>query len=453
MTAGKGRIGYTLTHYPSISNTFIRNEIAAVERAGLEVIPMPVRPTKPDQILSRADEEAHAKARPVLPLGLSDLVRCLVLPAVRHPGAFVSTLRLALRTGGTDLREIVWRCFWFIEAMKVWRTCRDEGITHLHAHFASVSANMAWFAVEFANRSGDTGPRSWTWSFTMHGYHEFIEQKAHTIDRKVASASVVICIADYIRSQMMRLSDPEHWGKLTVVTCGIDTESFAFEPPPEHRDDRPFTLLHVGRLAEEKGQTLLVDAVADLRKRGHDVVLDIIGRGPLEPAIHERIARHGVADAVTLHGARGHDEILDWYHRSDAFVMSSFVEGVPVVLMEAMAAGTPVIAPWITGIPELVDDGVEGLLVRPARADALADAVERLVEDQTLARRLAVAAREKVESSFERDASGRLVAEILEAASHDRLDEAILTEVTAGTLTVGDAHDGATRPIPRDDSA
>lgn len=406
-----GAICYTLTEYPGISNTFIRQEIIALRERGVSIKAVPIRRSADSQVLSEADHRERDAADPVLPLGVNDLVSAVIKPALKHPGAFFKLIRLAIKTGGTDIKNIVWALFYVVEAMAVWNKCQTAGIHHIHAHFASVSSNLAWFATEFGNEIRRPSDPEWTWSFTMHGYHEFIEQKAHRLDLKIASASAVICIADYIKSQLMRLSDPQYWEKFTVVHCGIDVDKFAYVEPT--KPDGPFRILHVGRLAEEKGQPLMVEAVGELRSRGHDVCLDIIGAGPLQSAIEETIERLGLQESVILHGAKGHDEIVDWYRSADAFCLPSFVEGVPIVLMEAMASGIPVVTTRITGIPELITENESGLLVTPGRGDLLADAIERLVSEDGLTQKLAVNARKTIEAEFDVDKTSPEVAEVL----------------------------------------
>jgi len=197
-------------------------------------------------------------------------------------------------------------------------------------------------------------------------------------------------------SQVMNASDPAYWHKVLVLPLGVDVDAFRRKKTLQRDLNEPFRLLSVGRLSAPKGYPILIEAVALLRERGCNLRLTLVGEGAERASLEKLIALRDLGNYVRLAGACNHDRLVDYYESSDAFVMSSFLEGVPVVLMEAMAMELPCIATWITGIPEIIDKDVEGLLVPPASASAIADAVERLIEDPEGARRLGTAARRKV---------------------------------------------------------
>jgi colanic acid/amylovoran biosynthesis glycosyltransferase len=209
----------------------------------------------------------------------------------------------------------------------------------------------------------------------------------------------VICISDFARSQLLGLAGEEHWPKVHVIHCGVDVEAFG---PPERgrREEGPLRVLTVGRQVQIKAQAMLLYALADLRERGLDVAVTMIGDGPKHDDLRRIAAELGVSEHVTLTGAIGQDEIRDYYRRADVFCLPSFAEGVPVVLMEAMAMELPVIATRIMGVPELVDHGVSGLVVPPAREDLLADAIEALLRDPERRRDMGRAGRTKVAEEF-----------------------------------------------------
>lgn len=232
----------------------------------------------------------------------------------------------------------------------------------------------------------------------MHGPTEFFDVERFALADKVRSADAVVCISDFCRSQLMSLVDADAWSKLHVVHCGIDPA--VFEPtarPPAAQ----LTILSVGRLVPEKGPDLMVDAVAQLRERNVDVRLTLVGDGPRRRALEHRIRALGLTDVVHLAGAVASDEMVDWYRRSDVFCLPSFAEGVPVVLMEAMSSGLPVVTTRIAGIPELVEDGESGIVVAPGRADLIADALERLAKDPQLRQDLAEGGRRSVQEGFD----------------------------------------------------
>jgi glycosyltransferase involved in cell wall biosynthesis len=389
-----------MSAFPSLSNTFIRREVEAVRETGIEVQTFAIRRSPDHQVLSVADEQARRDTVTLQPLRARSAWRALVRPALRHPGPFVRTLVQSLRTGGTDGRELVWRLFYFVEAMVLWDECRRRGLRHLHAHHAQVSTTLVWLATSFANRANSAGDDGrWTWSFTMHGSFEFVAERQHSLALKAESADFVVCVSNYTRAQMMRLSPPERWDKFRVVHCGIDPERFT--KVTHDQAPHPFTILHVGRLSPEKGQTLLVEALAMVRHAGIDARLLLVGEGRQRPAIEAAIKELDLTDHVEMPGAVGQDDILDWYRRADAFVLCSFMEGLPVVLMEAMACDLPVVASNINGIPELVQDGVTGRTVTAGSAVPIAEALIDLATDPVTAHRLAEAGRAVVVGDFD----------------------------------------------------
>lgn len=235
------------------------------------------------------------------------------------------------------------------------------------------------------------------WSLTVHGLADFGNPIRSRLRSKIADASFVVCVSDFGRAQAMLHNRPEHWSKIHVVRCGIDPQSFT--PGAESHADRsgkPLRLLNVARLGPEKGHLVLLDAIKALSEADVDVVCTLVGEGPERARLEECIRRLGIGDRVRLAGAVGQEELIDYYHAADLFVLPSLAEGLPVVLMEAMACGLPVVASRIAGIPELVEDGVSGLLVPAGRADALAAGIGRLAADVGTRRKMARHGRERV---------------------------------------------------------
>ena len=247
----------------------------------------------------------------------------------------------------------------------------------------------------------------------MHGWHEFTDERRHNLAEKVVAADFVICISDYTRSQLMRQVPPSAWSKLHVRRCGIDPEAF-----PRHDDATaiPGEVLCVGRLDPEKGHLILLDALADLRDRGVAATAVFVGSGSFRREIEDRSEELRLTDTVRLVGAVGQDEIAEYYRRAQVFCLPTFVEGLPVVLMEAMASGLPVVTTPVNGIPELVEDDVTGLVVAPGRSDLLADALERLVGDRALREQLAERARARVVADHDIRRIGPTIAELFRAA-------------------------------------
>ena len=264
------------------------------------------------------------------------------------------------------------------------------------------------------------GPRSsaiprrsqnWRWSFTMHGPTELFAVDRFNLARKVAHADLVVCISDFTRSQLMYLSEPDHWAKMHVVHCGADLSRYPLEPP---RQGPGFVVLSVARLAAQKGLEVLFSAVKLIADSGTDVQLVLVGDGPMRARLHRRAERLGITDRVALAGAVGQDEMADYYAGADVFCLPSFAEGVPVVLMEAMASGRPVVATRIAGVPELVEDGVSGLLVAPGNADELALALERLASSPRDRERMGPAGRRKVVEDFDSEKCAAQLARVFQ---------------------------------------
>ncbi len=280
-----------------------------------------------------------------------------------------------------------------------------RGLRHLHVHFANNAADIARLVVAIG-RAVDGTKSNWRWSFSMHGPTEFEAVDHFDLAAKVMAADRVACISDFARSQLMRLVNPTEWPKLDIVRMSVDLDRY--RPPASPRShDGPLRILSVGRLVPEKGAPVLIDALADLVSRGVDVEATLVGAGPLEPLLRERIEQRGLGDRVTLTGSIGQDRLPDLYRRADVFCLPSFQEGLPVVLMEAMATGLPVVTTAIAGIPELVSDGESGRVVPPGRAGFVADAIAELATAPDLRRRLGDAGRARVEAEFSVEVTAR----------------------------------------------
>ncbi len=396
---------YVISEYPIVSHTFIEREVAGLRRSGVRVETVAMAPAPSHEILTAASTAAAATTYYIRPVGMLDFLRNIVMPLVLHPIAAFGALVSALRSSPPGLRSHLWRFFYFIEALLLWSFCRRNGIRHVHAHHANVSSELARVVADFGNRIDGSG---WSWSFTMHGCTELYDLIHYGLAGKVESAAMVVAVSDYTRAQLLRIVDEAHWSKVNVVHCGVDADSF-FPATAEANPGR-FRLLFVGRLVVEKGLAVLLDAMQSLQNGGVAVELTIIGDGPLRLGIESRIVEHGL-NAKCL-GSVGQAEIVAHYQQHDAFVMTSFGEGLPVVLMEALACELPVIAPWISGIPELVEHEATGLLVPAGRSDALVAAIQRLSSDPELRQRLGRKGRERVLESFDAAHESTLLAAI-----------------------------------------
>ena len=389
------RLAYLSSKYPAISHTFILREVEALRRLGVEIQTLSIRRTPADEQLSQADRAAADSTVSILPVAPGRLLECHARAFIDRPIRYLRTLARAARLSPGGVRGGLWRLFYFAESIVLWDECRRRGLRHVHVHIANVAADVALLATAFGHSRREPS----SWSFTMHGPTEFYNLRQYRLAEKVRDARFVVCISDFARSQLMGLVDPQSWGKLHVVHCGLDRDAFRPAPQPATGAGE-LRILNVGRLVPEKGHALLLEAMRILRDSGVDARLTIVGDGPLRTVLEAEAAAGGIADRVDFTGAVGQDRIRELYRANDVFCLSSFAEGLPVVLMEAMATGLTVVATRIMGVPELVEDGVSGLLCAPGRADELAAALERLSEAPDLRRRLGEAAREKVGEEF-----------------------------------------------------
>lgn len=400
------RVGYVMTHYPKLAQTFIANEIVAVERAGIEISRFAMNPPTPDELevagaREKASETVYLKPR--VTRGLTTLL----LLTVRHPLGMASIWRTVIASAGGSLGRLARRVSHLAQAALVADHARRQSIEHLHAHFGLAPATIAWFATAIARARGNEDAR---FSFTIHGFHDFVDAAESRLDLKVRDCSNVLCISDFTRSQLCMVSSPTEWDKFTVARCGIDLARFAYRDPPP-LPPTP-TLLAVGRLSPEKGFGILVQAVSLLAKSGRDVKLRIVGEGPARSELATTIDKLGLADQVELAGEQPPETVLEELQAADLFCMSSFNEGLPISLMEAMAVGVPVVTTWIAGIPEIAKDGETATTVPPADAQALADGIATALGGRDERKAIARAARAKVERQHDLQSCGETVAQM-----------------------------------------
>jgi len=361
-------IAYLMNQHPYASCTFIRREIAALEGRGVRVARFSIR-TPETKLVDPADLEEVARTRYILKLGAVGLLLSLVTVLVMRPVRLLAA-RLALRLGGRSGRGRLTHLAYLGEACVVWRWCRALGMTHIHAHFGTNAAMVALLC----RRLG--GP---AYSFTVHGPEEFDRPEAFALAEKVAGAAFVVAVSSFTRSQLYRWSAHEDWSKLHVIHCGVDGSFLkgngATQPVPQ--DPR---VVCVGRLGPAKGQLLLIEAAAQLAAEGLKFEIVLAGDGPMRGQIEQLIcAKHldgHVRVTGWLSGAQVGQELLG----SRALVLASFAEGLPVVAMEALALGRPVIGTYIAGTPELVEPGATGWLVPPGCVASMATAIRQVLE-------------------------------------------------------------------------
>jgi colanic acid/amylovoran biosynthesis glycosyltransferase len=378
------RIAYLINQYPAVSHSFIRREILAIERQGFTVMRFALRRWD-SEIRDAADEAERPRTRYVLHAGAPPLLLALARMLTAHPVRFARALAFAWRMSRRAERPLPYHLIYLAEACRLLPWLRDASISHLHTHYGTNAAEVAMYAHVLG------GP---PWSFTVHGPEEFDKAPIIGLAEKIRQCAFVVAVSSYGRSQLYRLIERAHWPKVKVVHCGLDLAFHAVSasPPPEAR-----RLVCVGRLCEAKGQLLLVEAVRRLAEEGVNFELILAGDGELRGEIETLIASCGLKTRVRITGWISGEEVRKEILGARALVLPSFAEGLPVVLMEAMALRRPVISTYVAGIPELVRTGVDGWLVPPGDVEALAKAMQACLDApvETLAR-MGEAARERV---------------------------------------------------------
>ncbi|TCL00738.1 glycosyltransferase involved in cell wall biosynthesis [Shimia isoporae] len=401
MTQTSNPIAYLTGEYPRATDTFIQREVAALRDQGIPVETCSIRRTGTEHHVGEEQRSEAANTFYVLAAAKSPitLIAAQFAALARRPGGYFRALFLALRTAPPGLRGFLYQLFYFAEAAVLAQHLRKKGVGHLHNHIAKSSCTVAMLMSEMSGIP---------YSFTLHGPDIFFAPDHWRLDEKIARARFVACISHFCRSQAMALSDPKHWHKLHIVHCGVDPERYAdTRPPSGHR------LLFVGRLAPVKGLPILLRAMVPLIADFADLKLTVIGDGPGRKALEHQAQTAGIAEHVDFVGYKNQTEVAEALAETDLFVLPSFAEGVPVVLMEAMAAARPVVTTQIAGVPELVEHGQSGLLVPPGDTDALTRAIAAILADPTRAAEMGAHGRERVQAAFTVSTEAARLAQLL----------------------------------------
>lgn len=361
------RLAYLCNVYPAVSHSFVRREIEGVEAAGHFVHRFTMRPPR-DDLRDKADFREAAKTESILAQGPARLVFAMLALALSRPGKTIAAMEAAWRLSGPGVKSKSRHLAYWLEAAWFTRRLDQLNIEHVHAHFGTNPAAVAAIACAWG------GP---PFSFTAHGPDEFDAPIELSLGAKVAASSFVAAISSYGRSQLMRWSDPGHWQKIEVIRCGLGNDFVETTAQPISKDSVEF--VSVARLSAQKGLPLLLSACERLKERGKPFTMKIIGDGELRPHLEAQIRRLGIGDYVRLLGVQSSAEIRGHLEGARAFVLPSLAEGLPVVLMEALAMARPVVTTAIAGIPELVDDEC-GWLIPSGSEEALEKAMAEVLE-------------------------------------------------------------------------
>jgi colanic acid/amylovoran biosynthesis glycosyltransferase len=377
------RVAYLINQYPKISHSFIRREVLALERRGIDVIRIALRGWD-EELIDPEDRKERERTRYVLEDGVAAL---LFAPAkaLISTSKFFATLALAWRMSRQSERSFLIHLIYIAEACRILFWLREAHVDHLHAHFGTNSAEVAMMVHALG------GP---SWSVTIHGPEEFDKAPLIGLAEKLRDCSFAVAISSFGRSQLYRIVEQRYWPKIQRIHCGVDE---SFYTPIASVTSSSTRFVCVGRLCEQKGQLLLLEAARQLALQHFDFNLVLAGDGELRDPIEELIARFGLQERVRMTGWINSDQIRNEILSARALVLPSFAEGLPVVLMEAMSLGRPVISTFVAGIPELVLPGINGWLVPAGDVEALTDAMRACLEESAdNIARLGSAARQRV---------------------------------------------------------
>jgi colanic acid/amylovoran biosynthesis glycosyltransferase len=400
------RVAYVMSRFPKLTETFILDELVAMDRAGLPVELFP--------LLRERTTVMHESARPwvarahFLPFLSPAILWSNLVVLVHQPRTYLGTLVAMVRGTAGSVNFLLGSIGVFPKVVHAGRRMQALGVRHVHCHFANHPALAGWLIHRLTGIP---------YSFTAHGSDLHVDKTM--LATKVADAAFTVTVSES-NARVIERAVGGTVPNLHVIHCGIDRTVFH---PVERASGRPPVITCVGSLIEVKGQTHLLDALALLHDRGIDARLRFVGNGPDQARLEEQASRLGLTDRVAFLGARTRDEVVTLLSETDLLVTPSVPtsggkrEGLPVVLIEAMAAGVPVVASELSGIPELVEDGVTGLTTPPGDPRAIAASIERLLTDPRLAGRLAAAGLARVASGWDLDTNARRLIALFAASA------------------------------------
>ena len=360
------QIAYFTNQYPAVSHTFIRREIRAMESLGVSVHRYALRPG--ENLVDLDDKEEKRQTHYILGASTGEMVYCCIATLLMRPRATCQAILQAIKMGWRSDRGILRHFAYVAEAAVLATWCSRDAIQHLHAHFGTNSAAIAMLAWRISGIP---------YSFTAHGPDEFEKAELLSLDLKLKHAAFAVCVSSFGRSQLMRWSRPDQWHKIAIVHCGVDTTYLdsSINPPPTAS-----RFVCVGRLSDQKAQIVLVAAARRLHEAGIYFEIVLAGDGPMRPLVEDAIRRAGLQRQINITGWLTGDQVRAEIAAARALVLPSFSENLPVVIMEAMALGRPVISTYVAGIPELVQPEKTGWLVPAGDDVALSEALRHALE-------------------------------------------------------------------------
>lgn len=363
----KSPVAYLVNQYPKVSHSFIRREIQCLESLGLAIHRFSIR-SRESELVDEQDKAEFAKTRILFQAGVIKFFLYVVLTTFTRPIRCIQTLRLLLQLNHQSDRSLLHHIAYFAEACVLLKWCQDSQIAHVHAHFGTNSTTVALLCYFLG------GP---TYSFTVHGPEEFDKVYLIGLQQKIEHSAFVVAISSFGRSQLYRWCNHDQWSKIHIVRCGVDDQFLNHTPIPFNQEAR---IVCVGRLCEQKGQFLLVEACHQLALKGRDFKLTLVGDGEQRADIETLIDKYSLSEKIEITGWASAEDVKHYIQSSRAMVLPSFAEGLPVVIMEALALHRPVISTYVAGIPELVCQNECGWLVPSGSIEALTSAIELAID-------------------------------------------------------------------------
>jgi glycosyltransferase involved in cell wall biosynthesis len=397
------KIAYLINQYPKVSHTFVRREIHALERLGLEVERFSIRRSS-EQSSDPEDRNEEAKTHVILDSGLLAMKVASWWLLLTRPARLLLAFALCLRLGWHSERGLLRHVFYFGEACILFRKIQKLGCEHVHSHFGTNSTTVALLC----RRLG--GP---PYSFTVHGPEEFDKPALIHLTEKIGACKFVAGVSSFGRSQLYRHCDHSQWPKVQVVHCGLDATFLQQETTPVPEAPR---LVCVGRLCEQKGQLLLIEAAALVAKEGIDFELVLVGDGEMRTAVEALIAAHSLEKKIRITGWASSEVVQEELRAARVMILPSFAEGLPIVIMEALALGRPVITTYIAGIPELVESGQCGWMIPAGSVEAIKTAMSAAIAAPTAElQKMGHEGRRRVQQMHDVDRSAQQLADLFRA--------------------------------------
>ncbi|MDT0595951.1 glycosyltransferase family 4 protein [Glaciecola petra] len=362
-------ITYFVNHYPKVSHTFIRREIQALEQEGFTVSRVSIHK---DDITdtNNPDYAEIPKTQYILKPSPIVLIKALLSLLLTEFSKTLSAFFLCIRMMKTSDRSVLKNLVYFLEGLRLAQICKTNGTQHIHAHFGTNSTDVAMYCSLVTNIP---------YSFTVHGPEEFDRPLSINLTEKIVRSRFVFAITKFCKSQLQRWVSHDQWDKIKIIRCGLDPSFFDDQLSIEKINSEKISALFIGRLCEQKGPLIAMEALKMLRESGVPIEIIFAGDGELRSDVERYAQENGLQDSIKITGWVDSSKIRELLLDCDFMLLPSFAEGLPVAIMEALASKVPVVTTRIAGIPELVRPRETGFIVAPGCAIELVEAINELL--------------------------------------------------------------------------